>query len=254
MIGFDRTPGQRGDIRVADTLLATLPKAAQVLGDSTYDGDLLRAFLAERGTAAVIKPNPTRSNVPLFDKMAYKLRNLIERAFSHLKDWRRVATRMTNSPETLPRTSHSPLLSFGGRELSPDPSDQQREGGGRAEARDTLDDLATTLECGVLVAQPLHLAVDRGNLPFNLLQALLVLPLEQCLRQSLAAVQRRGPVLDQGFACRPQLVQSGNGWIGSWWGSGLECRAKPGESCVRPRGRSWHVYRWLRRSVAPEAG
>ena len=93
MIEFDLTPGQRGDIRVADTLLATLPKAAQVLGDSAYDGDLLRAFLAERGTTAVIKPNPTRSNVPLFDKTAYKLRNLIDRAFSHLKDWRRVATR-----------------------------------------------------------------------------------------------------------------------------------------------------------------
>ena len=93
LIGFDLTPGQRGDIRVAGTLLATLPKAAQVLGDSAYDGDLLRAFLAELGTTAVIKPNPTRSNVPLFDKTAYKLRNLIDRAFSHLKDWRRVATR-----------------------------------------------------------------------------------------------------------------------------------------------------------------
>jgi transposase len=78
---------------VADTLLAALPKADYVLGDTAYDGDRLRAFLAERGTSAVIKPNPTRKNVPLFDKAIYRLRNLIERAFSHLKDWRRVATR-----------------------------------------------------------------------------------------------------------------------------------------------------------------
>jgi putative transposase len=28
-----------------------------------------------------------------FDKTAYKGRSVIERAFSHLKDWRRVATR-----------------------------------------------------------------------------------------------------------------------------------------------------------------
>ena len=41
----------------------------------------------------MIKPNPTRTNVPDFDAVLYKQRNLIERAFSHLKDWRRVATR-----------------------------------------------------------------------------------------------------------------------------------------------------------------
>ena len=93
MIGFELTPGQRGDIRVANSLLATLPKAEHVLGDTAYDGDGLRALLAERGSTAVIKPNPTRKNVPAFDKATYKLRNLIERAFAHLKDWRRVATR-----------------------------------------------------------------------------------------------------------------------------------------------------------------
>jgi transposase len=93
LIGFNLTPGQRGDIRVADSLLATLPKAGYVLGDSAYDGNDLRSFLAERGTTAVIKPNPKRKNIPAFDKATYRLRNLIERAFAHLKDWRRVATR-----------------------------------------------------------------------------------------------------------------------------------------------------------------
>jgi putative transposase len=34
-----------------------------------------------------------RKNLPPFDKLSYKGRNVIERAFSHLKDWRRVATR-----------------------------------------------------------------------------------------------------------------------------------------------------------------
>src|ERR1700712_5915196 len=85
LIGFDLTPGQRGDIRVANTLLATLPKADYVLGDTAYDGDLLREFLAERGTQPVIKPNPTRKHIPAFDQAIYKQRNLIERAFAHLK-------------------------------------------------------------------------------------------------------------------------------------------------------------------------
>ena len=92
-IGFDLTPGQRSDIRAASDLLAKLPKADHLLGDTAYDGDDLRSSLAERGTAAVIKPNPTRKNVPAFDTTIYKLRNLIERAFAHLKNWRRVATR-----------------------------------------------------------------------------------------------------------------------------------------------------------------
>ena len=93
LIGFDLTPGQRSDIRAANDLLAKLPKADNLLGDTAYDSDDLRGSLAERGTTPVIKPNPRRKNVPAFDATIYKLRNLIERAFAHLKDWRRVATR-----------------------------------------------------------------------------------------------------------------------------------------------------------------
>ena len=104
MIGFALTPGQRGDIRVANSLLATLPKADFVLGDTAYDGDNLRAFLVERGSTAVIKPNPTRKNLPAFDTATYKLRNLIERAFAHLKDWRRVATRYDKLPRNFAST------------------------------------------------------------------------------------------------------------------------------------------------------
>ncbi len=93
MIGFELTPGQRSDIGVANSLLATLPKAEHVLGETAYDGDGLRALLAERGSTAVIKPDPTRKNVPAFGTGTYKLRNLIERTFAHLKDWRRVSIR-----------------------------------------------------------------------------------------------------------------------------------------------------------------
>jgi transposase len=93
LIAFDLTAGQMGDVRSAEGLIGQLPKAARVLADTAYDSDKFRQFLAERGTTPVIKPNPTRKNIPPFDKLAYKGRNVIERAFSHLKDWRRVATR-----------------------------------------------------------------------------------------------------------------------------------------------------------------
>lgn len=93
LIAFDLTAGQTGDVRSAPSLIERLPKAAQVLADTAYDSDKFREFLMTRGSTPVIKPNPTRKNIPPFDEASYKGRNVIERAFSHLKDWRRVATR-----------------------------------------------------------------------------------------------------------------------------------------------------------------
>ena len=93
IVAFELTPGQQGDIRPAAGLIAPLPKAMTLLADAAYDSDAFRAFLTERGTKPVIKQNPTRKRLHPFDKNAYKARNVIERAFSRLKDWRRVATR-----------------------------------------------------------------------------------------------------------------------------------------------------------------
>src|ERR1700684_3512386 len=53
----------------------------------------LRDWLAERRVKAVIPPNPTRKHPHAYDPKAYKLRNLIERMFCRLKDFRRIATR-----------------------------------------------------------------------------------------------------------------------------------------------------------------
>ena len=74
-------------------MIASLPPAATLLADAAYDSDAFRALLTERGTMAVIKQNPTRKRLHPFDKNAYRGRNIIERAFSRLKDWRRAATR-----------------------------------------------------------------------------------------------------------------------------------------------------------------
>lgn len=93
LIAFLLTPGQCGDVPVAPALLEPLPAATHLLADTAYDSDRFRAFLTERGTRPVIALNPTRKTRPEFDPARYKARNVIERGFSHLKDWRRVATR-----------------------------------------------------------------------------------------------------------------------------------------------------------------
>ena len=61
--------------------------------DAAYDSDGLRSFLLERGTVPVIPNNPTRKRHHPFDETAYRRRNLIERMFGRLNDWRRIATR-----------------------------------------------------------------------------------------------------------------------------------------------------------------
>ena len=51
------------------------------------------ATLAECGTTAVIPPRKNRKVQYHYDKTVYRQRNIIERMFCRLKDWRRIATR-----------------------------------------------------------------------------------------------------------------------------------------------------------------
>ena len=92
-MAFAITPGQRGDAPIARSMLEPLPPASLCAADAAYDSDRLRLFLIERGTRPVIPNNPTRKRFHPFDPQAYTLRNLIERMFGRLKDWRRIATR-----------------------------------------------------------------------------------------------------------------------------------------------------------------
>jgi transposase len=87
------TGGQVHDIIGARALLARVAAMRQFIGDKAYDADDTRDFLAAQGTEAVISPMPRRLTPPLFNPIAYRMRNLIERAFCKLKDWRGIATR-----------------------------------------------------------------------------------------------------------------------------------------------------------------
>ena len=70
-----------------------LPATEELVADKGYDADALRSFLAARGTAAVIPPMRHRRIQFACDYRVYAKRNVIERLFCRLKDWRRIATR-----------------------------------------------------------------------------------------------------------------------------------------------------------------
>ena len=87
------TAGQVHDIQGGRALLASVPPMHRLIAGTAYDADDVRAFLAGQGTEAVISPRSRRRTPLPFDTAAYRARNVIERAFCRLKDWRAIATR-----------------------------------------------------------------------------------------------------------------------------------------------------------------
>ena len=85
---------------MAADLVGALPPSQTLAADRAYDSDALRATLNKRGTQPVIPNGPRRKRLHPFDASAYKRRNLVERAFCRLKDFRRIATRYDKLAET----------------------------------------------------------------------------------------------------------------------------------------------------------
>lgn len=63
------------------------------MADKGYDANSLRRRLVERGAEAVIPSTTSRKRPIPYDVLTYRQRNLIERMFGRLKDFRRIATR-----------------------------------------------------------------------------------------------------------------------------------------------------------------
>ena len=89
---FVLTGGQVHDVTQAQALLEDL-KPEAVLADKAYDADALLACIESKGAKAVIPPKANRKEKREFDRHQYRNRNLIERFFARLKQFRRVATR-----------------------------------------------------------------------------------------------------------------------------------------------------------------
>lgn len=109
------TPGQAGDAPMCLPVLAairvthhgpgrprTRPEA--VLGDKAYSSKAIRAHLRERGITSVIpepddqkgnrtRRGPTGGRPVTYDPITYRGRNVVERAFNLIKNWRGLATR-----------------------------------------------------------------------------------------------------------------------------------------------------------------
>jgi transposase len=92
-VALTLTAGNAHDLEGARDLLAIVPTPRRLIADRAYDARRLREWLSQCGAEAVIPPNPTRKHPHAYDSQAYKSRNLIERMFCRLKDFRRVATR-----------------------------------------------------------------------------------------------------------------------------------------------------------------
>jgi transposase len=85
--------GNVADITAAATLVSAVTPPGELVGDKGYDANHLRRFLAERGTAAVIPSTSSRKVAIPHDAERYRLRNVIERTFCRIKDFRGIATR-----------------------------------------------------------------------------------------------------------------------------------------------------------------
>ena len=92
-MAFHLTPGQDADIAAAPNVLALAPPTKAIIADKGYDGDAFRAVIKQRRARPIIPNKSNRVRRYRFDKAAYKGRNVIERCFCRLKDFRRIATR-----------------------------------------------------------------------------------------------------------------------------------------------------------------
>lgn len=88
--------GQQADVSYAEKLLDGVPQTAQVeavIADKGYDSKKVVAKVESKGAEAVIPTLSTRKEQRAIDKERYKDRNLAERFWHKVKQFRRVATR-----------------------------------------------------------------------------------------------------------------------------------------------------------------
>jgi len=98
-IKLSLTAGQVHDSKPALELIKGISQHATLLADKAYDTDALQAFAAERSAWANIPPKSNRKQSFRFSKWLYRQRNLVERFFSKLKNYRGIATRYDKNPE-----------------------------------------------------------------------------------------------------------------------------------------------------------
>lgn len=87
------TAGQAHDAPAALELLDRLQPRTIMLADKAYDGNAIRDMIEAQGAVPNIPAKSNRKWRPCFSKTIYRERNQVERFFSKLKHFRRIATR-----------------------------------------------------------------------------------------------------------------------------------------------------------------
>lgn len=90
---FRLTGGERHDITEAANLIDGMENVGAVVADKAFDAASLLDCIEAMNATAVIPPKANRKALRSYDKHVYKSRNLIERFFARLKQFRRIATR-----------------------------------------------------------------------------------------------------------------------------------------------------------------
>jgi transposase len=103
---FVLTPGERHDAPIFKQLMeeGSVPRQGKgrpkrnprrVAADRSYASRDIRLYLRRKGIRYTIphKENERHGRKAMFDRELYRLRNVVERLFSWLKQFRRVATR-----------------------------------------------------------------------------------------------------------------------------------------------------------------
>jgi transposase len=85
-------PGQQGEVLRAAELIEGLA-CGHVIADRAYDAEHFHDTVLEAEVVPVVPPRPNRRRPHAYDRILYKERNLVERCFAKLKQFRRVATR-----------------------------------------------------------------------------------------------------------------------------------------------------------------
>lgn len=87
------SPGEVHDVMCAEALLDGLERRAIVIGDKGYDADRVRTHIRSQGAIPNIPNKTDRKKKYRWSRAIYRERNLVERFFNKLKQFRRIATR-----------------------------------------------------------------------------------------------------------------------------------------------------------------
>ena len=90
---LELSEGEAHDAPLAASLLKALSGGTSLLADRGYDADWIRALIYSHKSKPLIPPKSNRRDVIYYNKKQYKKRNLVERCFKKLKQFRHVATR-----------------------------------------------------------------------------------------------------------------------------------------------------------------